>query len=145
MEDSVLEVGAIGELPKAEEVAVVAHAIKGLVERGEALLAIQNEEGVLRAVERRGAFELAGREHTLGITHTQDAPSRIVARDRDDQLLGGARLPDKIALEVRKHGRAVVDLGEEVLQSARIGVLKETHVVCPIPLCSIDTDTPSKS
>ena len=81
--------GAIGELPKAEEVAVVAHAIKGLVERGEALLAIQDEEGVLRAVKRRGAFELAGREHTLGITHTQDAPSRIVVRDRNDQLLGG--------------------------------------------------------
>ena len=50
MEDRVLKIGAIGEHAETEEVAVLSHAIKGLIERGEALLAIEDEEGVLRAV-----------------------------------------------------------------------------------------------
>ena len=115
---------------------MLAYTKEGLVERGEPLLAIQDEESVCRAVERRRPFEFTGGEYPLGIAHSQDAPSRIVVRDRDDQLLGRSRLPDKIALEVRKHRRAIVDVGQEMLQRARIGVFKETHMACSIAVRS---------
>ena len=65
VEDRLLEVGAIDELLEVEEVAMLADAVERLVERRQPLLAVEHEEGVLRAVERRCALELAAAKTRL--------------------------------------------------------------------------------
>ena len=58
MEDRLLEVGAFSERPQIQEVAMLADTKEGLVERGEALLAVQDERGMLRPIERGRAFDV---------------------------------------------------------------------------------------
>src|SRR5205823_5813496 len=69
MKDRLLEVGPILKLAEVEEVTVLANSVEGLIERSQPLLAVENEESVLGAVEHRRAFKLARGEYPLGVAH----------------------------------------------------------------------------
>ena len=131
MADRVLEVRAVLQLAEVKVVAVLAHAVESLVERGQPLLAVEHEKGVRRAGADRCTLELTHGEHPLGVAHAQDASGRVVVSDRDDQFLSRAWVPHKVALEVGKNRRPIVDLSQELLERTGVGVFEEVHAGSP--------------
>ena len=105
---------------------MIADAVKSLIERGEPLLAVEHQKGVLRD-GWRCTFELTAGEGSLPITHTQDAAGGVVVGNRDDQGLGGTWLPDKIALEIGQHHVAAVDPIQQIEQGLGVGVFVDGH------------------
>jgi hypothetical protein len=71
VEQALLEVSPIEELPHVDVVAVFAHAEERLVQRGEALLAIKDEVGRPEPAECRRALELAAREQAVRVPDSQ--------------------------------------------------------------------------
>ena len=65
VKDGVFEVVAFEQLLQVQKIAVLAYSIESLVERGQTLLPVQNEEGVAVAIEWRCTLELACREGLL--------------------------------------------------------------------------------
>ena len=61
---------------------MLSYAVERLVERGQALLAIEDKEGVPRSVERRGALKLPRGEQAFRIAHAQDAAG-LAFRDEE--------------------------------------------------------------
>ena len=131
MADRILEVRAVLQLAEVKVVAVLAHAVESLVERGQPLLAIEHEKGVRRAGADRRTLELARGKHALGVAHAQDAARRVVVGDRDDQFLSRTRFPHEVALEVGKDRRPIMDLGQEFLERTGVGVFEEVHAGSP--------------
>lgn len=90
-----------------------------------ALLSIEHEEGVALPADLRRTLELLRRKGALGITHPQRVPCRIIVGDGDDQLARRVGLPHKIALEIGKHHLARLDLSQQFLEGAVIGIFKQ--------------------
>src|SRR5581483_6401190 len=84
VEDRFLEIGTIHQLSQIEVVPMLADTVERLVQRRESLLAVEHEERVLVAIQRRRAFKFARSKDTALVSHPEDASSGIVAGNRDD-------------------------------------------------------------
>lgn len=105
---------------------MIADAVKGLIERGEPLLAVEHQEGVLRGWWW-STLKLTTGEGALPVAHAQDAAGGVVVGDRDDQCLGGTGLPDEIALEIGQHHVAAVDPIQQIEEGLGVGVFVDGH------------------
>lgn len=65
------------------------------------MLSVENEKRVLESIKYRSALEFTRRKNAFLIAHAEDASCGIVVRYRNYQLLGGARFPNEISLEIR--------------------------------------------
>ena len=105
---------------------MIALPVEGLVEGCEALLAIENQEGVVFTGDR-GPLESSSRKDSLPVTHPQDAARGVVVGNRDDQGLGGTGLPDEVALKVGQDHVTCFDEAEQVEEALGVGVFVDSH------------------
>src|SRR3989442_1285717 len=99
-----------------------------LVQRSQSLLTIKNKKRMFVAVQSRCAFKLSAGKKPHRVSHTEYAAGRIIAGNRDYEILCLLRIPDEITLKVWKHSHSRMDLAEQFFQRAWIGVFKETHI-----------------
>src|SRR4051812_34724107 len=120
VEDGFLDVRVLtDEVVEIDEVPVVAGTVERLVERGEALLPVEDQLEWCGG-ERRGVLHLTRLEGVRLERHEQEAAGWKVLRDRLDELLSLARLPDEVALEIWKRKFTLMNARQQVLERLRV-------------------------